>query len=272
MSAELQKQTDADSIDYNQLFFPNGEHRGLFSRELISVEQIYGSLPFADSKAFSEYPTEVEERFFTSVAKKILVAVNGGNSFDMSHEATSLGKDLSEIRIYGAERFRRCEDIEFDVKKAEKVLEYAKAEEDYLRMCMMYEKTFSIQDDNIDSIFKYDPEHPEYTEGSSLHWPVLGYEIKSEAEQIRNAGGTNGGSWQHISRWRNAMKETHEALKAELSFNKSEVDPLEIIIALRKTKDKLEMELEIATAEKEQLEMHNQYLQNLKGKQVSLRK
>ncbi len=271
MSAELTKSLGADKIDYRELLYPQGEHRGPFSGGQVSVSQLFEVLPFKKGEAFTEYPTEVQERFFTGAAKRVFTAAGKEAAYDFEKQSASLGKDLSELRIYGAEQFRQTRDINFDIEKTEKVLEYANAEEEYLRTCLKADKKFSLEEKGVNDYgWRYDPDRPEESEKSGLTWPVPAYEIRAEEDRIKYAGNTTGQSYRHTGGWRNAMSETLAALKAENPYKSRGMDPLDIIIALRKTRDRIQVELETVQLEREQLEMHTQYLQQLKNKEVIL--
>jgi hypothetical protein len=273
MSAELTISVGADKVDYNELLYPHGEHRGQFAQEQVSVNQIFETLPFKEGKTFAEYPTEVQERFFTSTAKKVFTAAGKETAYDFDRQASSLGKDLSELRLYGTEQFRRAEDINFDIEKTEKILEYAKSEEEYLRTCLKADKKFTLDEKGLNDLgWRYDPDRPEESEEHGLTWPVPEYEVRAEEDRIKYAGNTSGRSYAHTGGWRRAMVETLATLKAENPYKSRGIDPLDIIIALRKTKDRIQVELETIQLEKEQLQMHTKYLQDLKGKQISLAK
>jgi hypothetical protein len=269
MSAELTKATKADEIDYEKTLFPHGKNISPFSEGQARVSQVFEALPFNDRKIFSEYPTEVQERFYARVARGVLASTGDETAYGFRDKAAALGKDLSELRIYGAERFRSTEDIEFDIQKFEKVLEYAKAEEEYLGSCFKDDQLLRLSESVQERGVQYNPDKKDEWVGESPAWPIVSFDVNYDVEKIQQRGNIRLKEYDAAARYKGVM---HEALQILLAENprKSKIGAIDVIVAMRKATERVKLELDMVQAEKDQAEMHTTYLQNLKTKTVTL--
>ena len=272
MSAELGKDVREEKCDYvGTVDECNRMREGSFG-----LVEMMDSLGFDNARVdanFRDYPTEVQEQFFKRVAKKLLEA--GGQDVSdirVIRKCERLGKDMSELRLYSAERLRLNDDIEHDISSYEKALEYEAEEESYLKNCLENKKSLNLRKPGgtIDTFGRYDAERPEEWLERDPSWPAIDHSIKFEEEDIRHRGNTTGKSWAHTELWRHTMREVYADLVLEFPHQKK-VDAVEVMIALRKAKKKLAAKLEEVTIEKDQLDMHQTYLQGLKSKKFTLR-
>ena len=65
------------------------------------------------------------------------------------------------------------------------------------------------------------------------------------------------------------MREVYSDLVLEFPYQEK-IDAVEVMLALRKVKKKMAAKLEEVTIEKDQLDMHQAYLKNLKSKKFTL--
>ena len=263
MTAELLQKTKAaelDNIHLMRSFTRNND-------PAMPLMRLYEAIP--SGYALDAYPDEVKEKYFTQIAKKILGANEAAGYLNNSSE---IGKALSEIYTYQSESMREKSDIEHELQVFEKVLGYAQNEEAYLKSIIKGDKQIVLVD-KIDTFgIRFEPDSLDKWEDETPQWPILDPEVRFEEEDRRFQGNiTPGRDLAHFSKWKQTMEDALAIIKIESPYQRT-VDPIDVIVALRKAVDKVKAKQEEVQTEKEQLEMHERYLEGLKKKEVILRR
>lgn len=258
MTGEIIAACDAGDIKFKELF-PHGEDR--FSD--INVSQIFQKLPFAKSVKLDAYPKEAQQQFFTVVAKRMMESV-GGNTY----EADALGKDLVTLRSLEGEQFRSKEDIAFEIDSLKKVEAYVEAEEQYLRTALKDGIQFRLEDKIDEFGIRYDSERKDEWAEETPVWPIVDSDVKFAVERIRERGGVMLREFDFADRYREVMTKAL-ALVKEANPRSRKVDPIEIVIAMRRAAEQVRVELETLEIEQDHLEMHTKDLAKLRGKAVT---
>lgn len=258
MTGELLTACEAAGISDKDVF-PYGEHR----MNDVTVNQVFEKLPFNRNKKIDAYPPEVQQQFFTEVARRLIQSV-GGNTY----EAGVLGKDLAKLRAIEGEQFRSKEDIAFEVDTLKKVLGFAEAEQRYLQAALQDNVQFKLEDKIDDWGIRYDPTFMEAGTERNSTWPIVDSSVKFAVEKIRDRGGFMLREFDFADRYRRVMVEALAVLK-ETHPGVETVGATEIMEAMSKATERVRVELETLEAEQDHLEMHTQDLTNLRRKLVT---
>lgn len=230
----------------------------------INVADVCEKFDVVHLEAIDEYPPEVRARYFRFVAVKLAEEAKFavGNS-DVRRKLTELGGKMAEFRRYSNEALADRREVEFGIEKIEKVLEYADNEQKYLEECIKAGKQLRVSDKVEDSFYQYNPERPEDWVERDPVWPAQSYDIDSEKRKIEDRGGVSGRAFDHMELWRKTLRQASAELIAAHPFDKK-VDGLVASHHLRNATERLKAQLDIVRAEKEQLDMHDRYLDDLK--------
>ena len=267
MAAELIKKTRATDINYGEVY--STLTRG--SNDTATLVALKTTLALQNDGVLAEYPAEAKGRFFNHVAGELFDAADS-NASQLKSESNiaALGSDLAELQAYEAEQMPDERLFAHELEVCEKVGEYAKQEEEYLITVLKADKALLLEE-KVDTFgtLRYEADRPEEWENKTPHWPIVGYEIKSEREAIQERGNYTLGAFDQFGLWEQTMTDALAMVRMENPSTKK-VNPIEAIVALRKAMDKVKLKAEVAATEKIRLDMHEQYLKNLRNKKVKI--
>lgn len=267
MTAELLKKTLATEISYNEVY--STLSRG--NTEPITLAALQSALALQNEGVLAEYPAEAKGRFFSHVAGQLFdIADSNASQLKSESNIAALGSDLTELQACEAEQLPDERLFAHELEVCEKVLEYAKQEEEYLITVLKADKSL-VLGDKVDTFgsLRFEANRPEEWENETPHWPIVGYEIKSEREGIRERGNYTLSAFDQFGLWEQTMADALAIVRME-NVSTKKVNPIEVIVALRKAMDKVRLKAEVAATEKIRIDMHEQYLKNLRNKNVKI--
>lgn len=267
MSAELVKKTWASDISYDEVY---GDLTR-FNKDTVTLEALRAALAIKNEDVLGDYPAEAKERYFIHVAGGLLDVVDD-QSWQLKLEGSinALGHDLAELQAYTSEALPDERDLTHEIEVCDRVLGYAKKEEEYLISVLKAGKSLILEEKvNTFSTLRFEAERPEEWENETPHWPVVGFEIKSERDDRERKGNYTLSDFDHFGLWEQTMGDALAIVRAENPTTRK-TDPIDLIVALRKAVDKVKLKSEVAQTEKIKNDMHQQYLNNLRSKAVKL--